>query len=270
MRKNLERSLVEIFGHEGGYGADPRDPGNWTGGARNKGELLGTKYGISAAAYPRLDIPKLTLAEASRIYERDYWSKIRGDDLPSGVDHATLDPAINSGVSRGARWLQRAVGVSQDGVVGDLTVRAAQRSPDKAEDVREICRYRTGFLRALSSFATYGRGWIIRVTRVEVVGVGWALEESGASPAAIRAENDSQAREAGQLKTASNRAAAASGGGAVAGGGATAEPVASQDLSWAVDAALVVGLAALVVLVGFFLFRAHVQRRRAAEYKKAA
>jgi hypothetical protein len=37
---------------EGGLSMDERDPGNWTGGAIGKGELRGTKYGISAQTYP--------------------------------------------------------------------------------------------------------------------------------------------------------------------------------------------------------------------------
>ena len=59
-----------VLGHEGGFQADPRDRGNWTGGEVGKGELKGTKYGLAAMTYPELDIPALTLAEAEAIYSR--------------------------------------------------------------------------------------------------------------------------------------------------------------------------------------------------------
>ncbi|RYC28946.1 hypothetical protein D3273_26555 [Lichenibacterium minor] len=38
--------------HEGGSSVDPRDPGNWTGGKRGRGKLVGTKYGIPASSHP--------------------------------------------------------------------------------------------------------------------------------------------------------------------------------------------------------------------------
>ena len=71
-----------LIGHEGAYGNDPADPGNWTGGARGRGKLKGTKYGISAASYPTLDIANLTLGQVEDIYERDYWAKAGCPDFP--------------------------------------------------------------------------------------------------------------------------------------------------------------------------------------------
>ncbi len=84
----------------------PKDPG---------GE---TKYGISKRSYPQVDIAALTEADAKEIYRRDFWAKIRGDDLPAGIDLATLDPSINSGRARGVRWMQQGLGIMADGVMG--------------------------------------------------------------------------------------------------------------------------------------------------------
>ena len=60
-----------VLGHEGGFQADPRDRGNWTGGEVGKGELKGTKYGVAAMTYPELDIESLTKADAKIIFRRD-------------------------------------------------------------------------------------------------------------------------------------------------------------------------------------------------------
>ncbi len=94
------------LGMEGGYGADPQDPGNWTGGAIGKGQLRGTNFGISAASYPTLDIAHLTRDAAEAIYERDYWSKINGDQLAGPMAPVVFDASVNNGLHRAITWLQ--------------------------------------------------------------------------------------------------------------------------------------------------------------------
>src|SRR5438270_5735304 len=71
----FEQAFAFVIGHEGGYSAGPTDPGNWTGGRCGLGECRGTNWGISAAAYPQLDIRALTQAQAAEIYRRDYWDR---------------------------------------------------------------------------------------------------------------------------------------------------------------------------------------------------
>ena len=64
---NFDRAFRFLIGEEGGYSADPHDPG---------GE---TKFGISKRAYPQLDIKSLTLDQAKAIYRRDYWDRLQLD-----------------------------------------------------------------------------------------------------------------------------------------------------------------------------------------------
>jgi lysozyme family protein len=78
---NFANCFAFTLGAEGGYSNNPGDPGNWTGGAVGHGEVRGTKYGISASAYPALDIANLTEAQAEEIYRRDYWASLHGDEL---------------------------------------------------------------------------------------------------------------------------------------------------------------------------------------------
>lgn len=163
--QNLDKSLKSIFGHEGGYSSDRRDPGNWTGGRVGRGQLLGTKFGIAANSYPGLDIKNLTLAQATAIYRQDYAAKIRFDELPSGVDHATLDYSINSGVKRAAEYLQAAVGADVDGWIGPKTIAAVKRK-SAAQVINQLCDARLAFLKRLKKWATYGRGWSNRVASV--------------------------------------------------------------------------------------------------------
>lgn len=176
MRANLTRSLKQIFGHEGGFTKDRRDPGNWTGGRVGRGRLVGTKFGIAANSYPNLDIRNLTLADAEAIYRQDYAARIRYDELPAGVDHVTLDLAINSGVKRAALMLQETLGVEADGWIGPKTI-AIALSRDWFLTIDALCDRRLGWLRSLKTWKTYGRGWTRRIKDVRAFGLALAKEQ---------------------------------------------------------------------------------------------
>src|SRR5690349_17496265 len=103
---DFDHLFQTVAGHEGNLTTDPDDPGNWTGGHVGTGMCRGTKYGISAAAYPEIDIAGLTFDQAKTLYRRDYWERIAGDQLPPALGLLMLDAAINNGVGRAARWLQ--------------------------------------------------------------------------------------------------------------------------------------------------------------------
>lgn len=161
---NYDKAFELVIGHEGGFTDNRNDRGNWTSGQIGVGQLKGTKYGISAMAYPHLDIRNLTLAQAKAIYKRDYWDKVRGDELPGLVAFNVFDGAINSGISRSARWLQTAVGATADGIIGPMTLRAVRALPEN--DV--VMRYNAERLLFLTqtnatTWNNFGRGLINRV-----------------------------------------------------------------------------------------------------------
>lgn len=161
---SFTRAFAVVVGEEGGYSADAADPGNWTGGAVGQGALRGTKFGISAASYPALDIEHLTLADAQAIYRRDYWDRVQGDALPPPLALLVFDAAVNNGLERAARWLQAAVGVAEDGVIGPETVAAvAARAGDAAGLGAEFLAQRTVFMADLPTWRTFGLGWARRL-----------------------------------------------------------------------------------------------------------
>lgn len=151
-----------VVGHEGGFSDDPRDKGNWTGGAVGLGELKGTKYGISAASYPKLDIKNLTLEHAKEIYRRDFWDAIQGNLLPQPVDEYVFDYAVNSGVERAAMALQAAVGALQDGNIGPKTIRAVM-GRDPLQVIRLLFVDRAIIFELHPKEVVYGRGWYARL-----------------------------------------------------------------------------------------------------------
>jgi lysozyme family protein len=164
------RAVDLVLAHEGGYTADPRDRGNWTSGVVGQGELRGTNFGIAAHAYPTEDIRRLTPQRARELYHRDYWQRVRGDELPPAVAVVVFDAAVNSGVGRAARWLQGAVGVAVDGQIGPRTV-AAARAQDAQQVAVAVTQARLLFLTALATFPTFGRGWTRRTLETLVAGV---------------------------------------------------------------------------------------------------
>ena len=93
---------------EGGFSVDRLDPGNWTGGKVGAGALKGTKFGIAASAHPTLDIAKLTLAQASDIYWREYVLAPGFDRLSAPLLLVVFDAGVNCGPGRAARWLTAA------------------------------------------------------------------------------------------------------------------------------------------------------------------
>ena len=159
---NFDQAFAKVIGHEGGYTNDSRDRGNWTTGAIGQGELKGTKYGVSAMAYPDLDIKNLTVDQAKEIYRRDYWNKLQLDQLPDAVRFDLFDAAINSGIGNAAKFLQRAAGVTADGAIGPKTI-AAANAMDPAKLDKRINGYRLMFLCDITTFNTYGKGWVRRV-----------------------------------------------------------------------------------------------------------
>jgi lysozyme family protein len=159
------QSFEIVVGHEGGYTDNPQDRGNWTSGTIGQGELRGTKYGISAAAYPDVDIKSLTLDDSRALYKRDYWDKIEGDSLDPGLALVVFDAAVNNGVGRAVRWLQEAVGVTADGVIGDVT-RAAIKATDATEALVGVHAARIHFMASLPTWATFGRGWSRRLAHL--------------------------------------------------------------------------------------------------------
>lgn len=154
-----------VLSAEGELSVDPEDDGNWTGGAQGKGELVGTKYGISAAQYPSIDIRGLNRAQAVQIYWRDYWIPNRCEDMPIRTAAAYFDACVNQGPNLAAVALQRALGVKADGVVGPITL-AAARSSEDTELVWRVLAERAWQYTGTKNFKRFGRGWINRLFEI--------------------------------------------------------------------------------------------------------
>lgn len=162
MQANYARALALVLLSEGGWSNNPKDPG----GATMKGVTQAVYAAYRRAiGKPVVSVRGIAAAELGTIYRRQYADAIRFDELPSGVDAATLDPAVNSGVSRGIKWLQAAAGVPDDGHLGFVSMAAIARA-DPIALINALCDARLGFLHRLKIWSTFGKGWGPRVERV--------------------------------------------------------------------------------------------------------
>lgn len=106
----FEEAIAHVLSEEGGYVNNKKDPG---------GE---TKFGISKRSYPKIDIKNLTREQAVLIYRRDYWMKIRADELPDNINLHIFDFAVNAGAPTAIKLLQSICKIKKDGIVGPNTL----------------------------------------------------------------------------------------------------------------------------------------------------
>jgi len=149
----FEQAFKKVLLAEGGFVHHPSDPG----GATNMGitEAVARRVGYKGAMQ---DLP---VDLAKRIYLEEYWKPMRADELPPAIRYALFDSAVNSGVRQATRWLQRALGVADDGALGAKTLAAANAANPEALRAR-IMAQRLRFLTNLETFGAFGRGWTRR------------------------------------------------------------------------------------------------------------
>jgi lysozyme family protein len=92
--------------------------------------------------------------------------RINGDELPSGLDYAVFDAAINNGPGRAAKWLQEAIGVPADGAIGPVTLAALATKPVSAL-ISQYNDTRLQFFKSLNTWDAFGKGWSNRVAQVQ-------------------------------------------------------------------------------------------------------
>jgi lysozyme family protein len=167
-----------VLAHEGGYVNHPSDPG----GPTNYGITLGEYSAFKQRKVTAAEVRAMPLADAKAIYRATYWAKLRGDDLPAGLDYAVFDYGVNSGTGRAAKVLQRICGLPDDGRLTDAVIAAVGKR--KAADlIAQLCDERLAFLQRLKTWPTFGAGWRRRVAEVRAAALATAEAAGRKTPA---------------------------------------------------------------------------------------
>jgi lysozyme family protein len=162
MKENFDDALAAVLEHEGGFVNHPKDPGGMTNLGVTK-RVWETWVGKTVS---EADMRALTPATVAPMYRKQYWDAVKGDELPSGLDYLMFDFAINAGVSRAIRTMQKAIGTTPDGAIGPKTMQAL-RDADPDALIAKFSDEKETFYRSLPTFAAFGKGWLRRVAEVK-------------------------------------------------------------------------------------------------------
>jgi len=159
MKSNFDKCLAMLLEHEGGYVNSKHDRGGMT----NLGVTRRVYEDWMDRPVTEQEMRDLTPDDVAPIYKKNYWDRVKGDQLPSGVDWCAFDWAVNSGSGRPAKAIQRAVGATQDGAIGNQTLGlVAEKDPKFIIDY--VYTVRQAFYESLDDFKHFGRGWSRRNT----------------------------------------------------------------------------------------------------------
>lgn len=158
-QENYQTCLEMILHHEGGYVNHPEDPG---------GE---TNLGVTKRVYEEWggtkDMKDLTVEDVAPIYEKNYWGRLKCDNLPAGLDLCVFDFGVNAGTGRAAKYLQNLVGAVADGAIGPGTLGKLEEYTSGNATISQVIEQyqaaRQEYYESLSTFDTFGRGWTRRV-----------------------------------------------------------------------------------------------------------
>jgi len=150
---NFDTAFTQLLGHEGSYSNHPDDPGGET--------MWGITINVARLSGYDGNMKDMPVDTAKAIYRKHYWLPAFSD-LPYAVAFQVFDGAVNSGVTQSVKWLQRAVGVSDDGAFGPRTL-AAVKAADPLKTAVLYNVRRLQFMRKLGGWASFSRGWVERI-----------------------------------------------------------------------------------------------------------
>lgn len=150
----FDQAFETLLKHEGGYVNSAADPGG------------ATRFGVTEAVAREVgykgDMRELPLDLAKRIYKDKYWDSVKAEELPPAVRYAVFDGAVNSGPGQSIKWLQRSLGMLDDGIIGPKTLAAVNAANPDSLRMR-ILGQRLKFMASLANWPAFSRGWANRI-----------------------------------------------------------------------------------------------------------
>ena len=162
-----ERLIPFILRWEGGYVNDKYDKG----GATNKGITISTFRHFYGSKMTIDDLKNITDEQWEKIFLVGYWRPFRADDIKcQSIANICVDWAWASGTVTAIKQVQKVLGVPVDGIVGDITIDAINKS-DAEELFNQLKKARIDFVNTIvrnnPSQARFSRGWVNRINDIE-------------------------------------------------------------------------------------------------------
>ncbi len=161
--QNFQAAIKVVLQNEGGYVNKPNDAGG------------PTKYGISQATYPNLDIANLTVDQACQIYYRDWWTHFSYNQITDlSLGTKVFDTAVNLGAGRANKILQRCLNsngfpnIVDDGDLGPISIQATNScdAPTILSVFRQAqAAYYNAVVAAHPSDQEFLQGWLNRASQ---------------------------------------------------------------------------------------------------------
>ncbi len=117
---DFNQAVQKTLTHEGGYVNNPHDHGG------------ATKYGITQADMPGVNIADITIADAAAYYKEHYWKALYAQITNQLLAEKLFDMGVLFGVGTAVKMLQismtHEIGLVSDGQFGPNTLAAVNQS----------------------------------------------------------------------------------------------------------------------------------------------
>ena len=140
-----------------------------------------TKYGICLATWRRVgydkngdgvlneeDVKLLTEEDFHRVFKQNYWNACKADKIQDqSVANMLVDFAYNSGVSKAVKHLQLVLGITADGIIGNKTLFAINKSNGKRL-FEAFKKDRKAYLKRIAAGdqRVFLKGWLRRLSYI--------------------------------------------------------------------------------------------------------
>jgi len=154
---NFDTAFDLLITHEGGFSNHPDDPSGAT--------MYGVTEKVARAEGFTGSMRNFSLNDAKTIYRKNYWDACRCDQMPDTLRYSLFDAAVNSGAAQAIKWLQTAVSVKADGVIGPVTQQSVNVAPAQATRQKMIGA-RLRFMTNLANWPSFSKGWARRIAAI--------------------------------------------------------------------------------------------------------
>lgn len=150
--RTFDDAFKILMNSEGGYSNNRDDPGRET--------MYGVTCKVARANGYKGSMVDLPLEFAKKIAKDSYWDKYKCSEFDFSIAFNIFDTAYNGGYP--IKWLQLAVGVNADGIIGPATIDAVRKA-NASTVVAKFNAYRLQYYMSLKTWGVFGKGWTNRV-----------------------------------------------------------------------------------------------------------